>query len=562
MAPQKIITFLVICGSAMQSLAVGELQRNVGHNGTILRSFPKVEKIRMRDGVLLHSVLTLPGPDTEKYSCVIDRSPYGPFGTELIADAFLLAGYAALGQDFRGTYQSEGDFNLWKNSYNDTYDTIQWIQKQPWSNGEIFMVGASADGIATLVLAANPAIPAIKTQFIVWATASPYADVYPGGAYRDSLIHGWLKGTVKKENYTILEHEVYKHESPMDPWWNDITPKYQYATTPTVFWAGWNDIFLNGNLAAFNGWQGTNGNSWLVVDPLGHCQDAGKDYPYDGIIDHRIALSLFLGVNMFNGDLNTSTPQDAVPEKVKRITVFVMGANQRPSTGNFWTTFDEWPTNTPTKYYMQQNHMLSETPRSAPGDHLSYLYNPTNPVPTIGGNNLEIKCGPEDQKPVLDRDDVLEFTTPELTTAVPVLGNLTATLFVSSSNVNDTDFTVKLMDVYPDGASHLIQDGIVRMRWREGGLNPVPMKPNTVYEVSVSLWATAYVFEAGHRIGVAVSSSNALRFTPNPNTGLPLTVANQQPKLANNTLHLSGNHASYFTLPHVTLAQLPKHLVW
>lgn len=204
MASQSQVLALLLCVAAAHSLTPNSLRRSVDlsrRNGTSLRSFPKVEKIRMRDGILLHSVLTLPGAYTEKYACVIDRSPYGPFGTELIADAFLLAGYAALGQDFRGnslfftvecgktvlltflydlliitaldeiisvgvrrcgiydsthaleywhlpgTYQSEGDFNLWKHSYNDTYDTIEWIQQQPWSNGEIFMVGASADGI-------------------------------------------------------------------------------------------------------------------------------------------------------------------------------------------------------------------------------------------------------------------------------------------------------------------------------------------------------------------------------------------------------------------------------
>merc|ERR1719272_2621134 len=117
--------------------------------------------LTMRDGVKLHTVWTLPDKPAkgQTYTTVIDRSPYGDTDTELIADVFLPFGYAAIGQDFRGTHQSTGVFNIWRNSHNDTEDTVKWITAQPWSNGEIYFVGASADGVAGLVLAGAPAIP-------------------------------------------------------------------------------------------------------------------------------------------------------------------------------------------------------------------------------------------------------------------------------------------------------------------------------------------------------------------------------------------------------------------
>jgi putative CocE/NonD family hydrolase len=101
--------------------------------------------------------------------------------TELISQVFLPAGFAGIEQDFRGTYQSGGEFDIWRACYNDTYDTIQWIIKQPWSNGVVHIAGASADGIAGLVLASQPPMPQIESQFIIWATAEPYSSVFPGG---------------------------------------------------------------------------------------------------------------------------------------------------------------------------------------------------------------------------------------------------------------------------------------------------------------------------------------------------------------------------------------------
>merc|ERR1711990_1233652 len=108
---------------------------------------------------------------------------------------------------------------------------------------------------------------------------------------------------------------------------------------------------------------------------------------------------------------------------------------------------------------MKDNGILSETPgHPAPVD-MKFTYDPANPVPTYGGSNLEIKCGPLDQRVVEARDDVLTFTTAALTSPVRVVGALKARLFVSSANVNDTDWTAKLSDVYPDGSSHLLNDG-------------------------------------------------------------------------------------------------------
>lgn len=505
----------------------------------------------MRDGVELHTVWTLPTldlkpPAGKRYTTVLDRSPYGETGTELVADVFLPLGYAAVGQDFRGTKLSGGLFDLWRNSHNDTADTVRWIVAQPWSDGVVYQVGGSADGIAALVLAGQSPIPEIKKQFIIWATATPYDSVFPGGAYRQALIDGWLKGTVK--NHAALQLEVFGHESPADPWWQDVTPAWKNAQAPTVFWAGWNDIFLNGNLAAYEGWQndaptGVRGRSWLVVDPLGHCQGAAGQYRGDTVLG-RNAIAALLAIALFDGSLEANPPR--IPEGVKRVTFYVMGAApkllQPREPGNYWCSLDKWPKYTPTAFYPDTTGKLAQTRPIAAKGALHFRYDPRDPVPTRGGNNLEIHCGPDDQREVEVRPDVLVFTSDVLKEPLAITGPVSAELFVSSTNVNDTDWTAKLTDVDPSGVSRLVQDGIVRMRWRSHRLAPEPVVPGEVTNITVSLWSTSYIFGAGHRIRLAVSSSNYPRFAPNPNTGLPLLIAaprgSNRTVVAENTLHM------------------------
>jgi putative CocE/NonD family hydrolase len=203
---------------------------------------------------------------------------------------------------------------------------------------------------------------------------------------------------------------------------------------------------------------------------------------------------------------------------------------------------------------------------------LSYIYDPANPVQTIGGNNLLIPCGPLDQRPIekAKRQDVLIFTTPVLTEPVALAGLLQSTIFFST-NVTDTDIIVKLIDVYPSddpkdpllaGESVLVADGISRARWRNFPYSndPAPLSgnPSDTYEVNISLWSTAYVFAAGHSIRVHVSSSNYPRFYPNSNTGTPMNATQGIANItASTTIYLGTKGNSHFTFPVVDLASLP-----
>jgi len=177
-------------------------------------------------------------------------------------------------------------------------------------------------------------------------------------------------------------------------------------------------------------------------------------------------------------------------------------------------------------------------------------------MPSYGGNNLQIACGPLDQAELEKRYDSMSFTSDVLDTALWLTGPINAFLAVSS-NCTDTDFTAKLTDVYPDGTSRLIQDGIVRMRWRDY-TGPELMIPGQIYEVELSLWNTSYVFSAGHKLRVSISSSNYPRFSVNPNNGYPLINADNGPNVtAINTVYHSPSYLSYIQLPVVQPSQLP-----
>jgi hypothetical protein len=535
----------------------------------------------MRDGVHLHTNIISPAFSSKtKWPVVIDRSPYGGLGTELLSDIFLFFDFVAIGQDMRGTCKSEGNFSVFHSDTNDGADTIQWILKQDWCDGNVYEIGASADGIASFELAlASP--DALKAQFIIFATAEARRTFFPGGAYRYGLVERWLKGTVPDQAPAIIEN-VKAHEGPSEFWTNCeiLGDQFKRIKWPSVMWGGWYDIFQHGNIYSFDGYQhrsdpSVRGKHYFVVDPLGHCQDGAEYFPKNLILG-RSLLPILLGVQLFTGKLNTAAelslptyenthrvwdPKPTAAEGVDHVTFYVMSSKDAPDgVGNYWTTLPDWPQYTPTPYYFHRDGTMSTELPGANGDSTTYTYDPANPTPSIGGNNLEIPCGASDQRPTEARDDTLVFSTGPLEEALAVTGPLRANLFVSAAQVNDTDFAVKITDVYPDGTSQLLQDGIQRMRWREGPAQevPLPMKPDEVYNVNISLWNTSYVFSKGHQIRIVISSANYPRFEANPNTGVPLGQEDGQTFKSDNTVYHSAKYPSSFYLPVVKLSDLPK----
>jgi putative CocE/NonD family hydrolase len=198
---------------------------------------------------------------------------------------------------------------------------------------------------------------------------------------------------------------------------------------------------------------------------------------------------------------------------------------------------------------------LSEDSQGYLTANYSFLYDPTNPVPSLGGTNLMISPGPYDQSSIENRSDVLIFETPTLTERIDVVGHMFARLWVMS-NCTNTDFTVKLTDVYPDGKSMLISDGIINAIRRDGyDKDAAPLNSVGPIPLTIDLWSTAYQFNIDHKIRIAISSSNYPRFAINPNTGVPQEIYSYQYLdrfIANNTILVGPDYPSSISLPRLS----------
>jgi putative CocE/NonD family hydrolase len=395
---------------------------------------------------------------------------------------------------------------------------------------------------------ANPQY--LSCQFIGAATPNLYKiAVYQGGQFRKNMIENWLQNQESMHALPILwEHENYT----LDFWTNvSLEDNWQDVNVPAVHMGGWYDCFSQGILDGFMGYQyqggpGAAGKSKLIMGPWTHITfglrlQGALYYPANAIDDFSQDI-----LNMMLDQYILENSTDF--ENLSNVMYYVMGDVTDPSApGNIWRYEDVWPpAYSERAWYFHENNHLSTTP---PGNNspLSYTYDPNNPVPTRGGQNLFPLAGPYDQRPVENRADVLLFTSDVLTEPYEATGPITARLYVSS-NCPDTDFTVKLTDVYPDGRSMLITDGILRMRNRDGFDHWEFMNLGEIYEIEVDLWSSSYIWNTGHRIRVAVSSSNSPRFLANPNT-IDGIYQNTGYTIANNNVYIDTDHPSCLLLP-------------
>jgi uncharacterized protein len=248
------------------------------------------------------------------------------------------------------------------------------------------------------------------------------------------------------------------------------------------------------------------------------------------------------------------------------VRVFVMGTNQ-------WRDLRDWPPAGMklTKFYLDSgghanslggNGVLSTDPaRKSQPDR--FIFDPRNPVPTRGGavccNPAIFPWGPMDQRPVEKRNDVLVYTTPVLHEDLEVMGPVQVVLYAEST-APDTDFTAKLVDVYPDGTARNLTDGILRGRYRKSLSKPEMLKPGSINEFRIDAGVTGNVFVKGHRIRIEISSSNFPRFDRNPNTGRPIATETEL-RPASQTVYHEKTHESYLLLPLIPDSQrmVAKH---
>jgi putative CocE/NonD family hydrolase len=539
--------------------------------------------VPMRDGVRLATDVYRPAAPG-KYPVILARDPYDNGSDDAsVAEghAWARRGYVFLHQDVRGRYDSEGTFYPYAAEATDGYDAQQWAATQPWSNGKVGMLGgsylASAQWLSAHLRA--PALTAIAPRMTPY---NYYKDVaYVGGAFSLASRIDWATLVSGRSNQVrnydwkrLVRHlplasmdralgrdlphwrDWIAHPS-YDSFWKefDVESRATQIDVPALNIAGWYDVFLRGNLTSFTDMrakarsQRARAGQKLIVGPWPHAEFPSQrlgelDFGPDSMVKFEA-----LQVRWFDYWLK-GEPNGVLDEAPVRI--FVMGENR-------WRDEQEWPLARTryTKFYLHSagrangragdGRLDRSPPKDEPADR--YVYDPENPVPTIGGNLMfkPMQAGPFDQSALDDRSDVLVFATSPLTEDVEVTGPVTVTLYAASS-ARDTDFTAKLVDVHPDGKAYNIADGIIRARYRESFEREALLEPGKVYEYTIDLWATSNVFLKGHRIRLDISSSNFPRFDRNPNTGHPFGQdALTQP--ATQTIYHTRRYPSHITLP-------------
>lgn len=223
------------------------------------------------------------------------------------------------------------------------------------------------------------------------------------------------------------------------------------------------------------------------------------------------------------------------------------------SSGNVWKSSDVWPIpSTPTPFYLTADKKLSKIAPSSDKTDFSYKYDPEMMIPTIGGSNLFLESGPKDQRSIEERSDVLTFTSDALESDLEITGSVKAKLFFASDK-EDTDIVVRLSDVYPDGRSIMILDGMYRT-----GFHRLENKECAIpKEIEVDLLTTSLVFAKGHKIRITICSSNYPKYEKNMNVGL-IGANKGVCAIAHNTFLVGKDHPSRIILPVITTKIAPS----
>ncbi len=568
--------------------------------------------VPLRDGIRLSTDLHIPKGAGDRMPVIMIRTPYDKREHRRptsAAQMFAGQGYVVAVQDVRGKFESEGDYTISKDDVADGSDATSWLAKQPWSNGKVGTYGCSYLGDTQVMQARlrNPHHTAMLPQAAGSSMHYRYFGTMDGGVIELAGGLGWFRGSGSKRylKYPIdmpplvrryfeigpvvppvadyravwnslpvidmmkradgppTDFEEFVSHPPGDPWWNQfgyIKPDDRFDV-PSLQVNSWYDFGVAETLQQFNQFRTNAGsarareNQFITISPTEHCRsEAATERTQVGQRDLGDARFPYWDLYVQWFDYWLKGIENGVT-KMPKVRIYVMGRN-------VWRDEHEWPL-ARTKYVRYYLHsggransrfgdgvLNPDMPADEPSD--TFTYDPGAPVPSVGGpgcctGTSEAPSGAFDQAEVEQRHDVLVYSTPALERGLELTGPLEAVLFVSSS-ARDTDFTAKLVDVYPDGKAFNIQESVLRARYREGFTREVWMEPSGVYRIRIDLKATSNYFGPGHRVRLEISSSSFPRYDRNLNTG-GRNYDETSWMVAGNTVHHSSGRASYVTFP-------------
>jgi len=540
-----LLVFIIVCNFAYAQLT------------------PIVDSIPMSDGRKLAADIYIPSGMTSG-PVILIQTPYNKNWYRFIGLPLRVgmnlnsSNYIFVIADWRGFYGSAGAMYVSPTPPTrgqDGASAVEWIYTQPWCNGKIGTWGPSALGKVQLQTAKEnpPHLTCICP--LVAGSQFDYDEYYPNGCLRTEYVQQ-LDGLGFGLSPFIVSQPVHNLT------WTFVENQNYYPSSiqvPCFMIGGWYDHNIEVMLELFNGIRTSSpvavrNQHRLLMGPWVHGGHGSSivGSSLQGQLSYPNAQywSDSLAVMYFDYHLRTiSNGWNSTPY----VQYYQMGENT-------WNTSPAWPVSgtSNVNFYFHQNNSLNENIPTNSVDFLSFNYDPTNPSPTIGGPTLrnDLDQGPYDQAPLVEsRNDVLIFTTNAFTQNTVLKGKPSVHLKVASDKL-DTDFCVRLTDVYPDGRSMLVSDGVMRMRFRNGtnATDTAAMVPNQIYDCVIDLPNTAITFLAGHKLRVDITSSNYPRFNRNMNTGNAMYPAGKMdtlvnPQIANNKVYTNSLNQSYIRLP-------------
>ena len=535
--------------------------------------------VQARDGVKI-SVDVFRPRDTGKHPAVMLQTPYNNDGDNVMDEAwsYVKRGYAYVTVDVRGRYDSDGSFVPYVSDGRDGSDVMNWVAQQPWSNGKIATHGGSYSGKTQWMLAKenNPHHAAIVSYV---SPADDFRDqTRYNGVPKLDLMYTWMMGMDGRVNQSRAGWNwgTAMRALPLvtlDERVGRQIPTWRAAMTHDRLDAHWEPGQMTGHYDRFDV-PSFNVTGWYEGQLRGQTQNYVESVKHSKRPkDHMLVIGPWLhGVNRNR----VIGERDAGPQAIIDLNKIrdewldhVMLGAQRPERDNFLYFLpvkNEWrsagafpiPTTKFTPYFLSSggsantlngNGVLTLTPPAAAGTD-QFTYDPANPVPSVSSRTAGARGGlPQgsvDNRKLEERADVLVYTSQPLREGLEITGPVTATVYLST-DVVDTDVSVKLLDVYPDGRAHNITEGIARAKYRNSYSNPELMKPGQVYKIAVELFPTSNYFESGHRIRIEVSSSDFPNFARNLNMANSDTASAM--RVAHTTIHHSGQYQSSITLP-------------
>lgn len=544
--------------------------------------------VAMRDGVKLSTTVYAPS-DPGKYPVLVARTPYGKGGERRTAEFFAANGYVFVAQDVRGRGDSEGHLYPLRDEGPDGYDTIQWAAAQPWSNGKVGTIGASYLGMDQYG-AALLKPPALAAMYVAVAGFSYYRDAaYRGGARStgwpvwllfsastsrkadaDPELKQRLTAVVNKPDewlslppaqrellfegfpdQLLVYRDFYAHPL-FDDYWKQpgLNPGGyldKIKDVPIMMVGGWYDSFTDSMLDGFQSLRKLQQSEKRIVvgpwpHPYGKAVCGQATFGPEAELDER-----HLQLEWFDHWLKGAASRTGGGAPIRYYRMGGNGAQVQDAAhinpAGEWLTAEKWPpAGTVTRrLFLEKAGRLSDH-AAGKDEPITYESDPAHPTATLGGRQGPTCIVNQGAK----RSGVVSFTGAPLEKAVNATGPVRVGLSISSDQP-DTDFTARLIDVYPDGYAMNLAEGQVRASYRKGDESLAqPLKPRRVYQLTIELGSTSNLFAKGHRIQVDVSSSSFPRLEPNPQTGEPGMWSRRVS--ARNALHNGSAHPSYIVL--------------